>query len=77
VDIVFGIERNPGSKNTTAYVADLKQRLQDAYKKASEATERAQGRQKQQYDQRVRGALLEPGDRVLVRRTAFNGKHKN
>jgi transposase InsO family protein len=76
VDIVFGIERNPGSKNTTAYVADLKQRLQDAYKKASEATERAQGRQKQQYDQRVRGALLEPGDRVLVRRTAFDGKHK-
>jgi hypothetical protein len=76
VDIVFGIERNPGSKSTTAYVTELKQRLQDAYKKASEATERAQGPQKQQYDQRVRGALLEPGDRVLVRRTAFDGKHK-
>jgi hypothetical protein len=36
IDIVFGLERNPNStKSHMAYVADLKQRLQEAYQKAS------------------------------------------
>jgi transposase InsO family protein len=76
VDVVLGIERNPGRKTHSAYVADLRLRLQEAYQKAAKATQQAQGRQKKHYDQRVRGAFLEPGDRVLVRRTAFEGKHK-
>jgi len=76
VDMVFGLDRNEGSKNHTAYVADLRQRLQEAYKKATEMASRAQDRQKKNYDRRTRGATLEPGDRVLVRILAFEGKHK-
>ncbi|VDH97528.1 Hypothetical predicted protein [Mytilus galloprovincialis] len=36
----------------------------------------AQKRQKTHYDQKVKGAVLKPGDRVLVKTLAFDGKHK-
>ncbi|VDI67417.1 Hypothetical predicted protein [Mytilus galloprovincialis] len=45
-------------------------RLKSAYSRT------AQERQKSGYDKKVRGAILQPGDRVLVRRVAFDGKHK-
>jgi len=76
VDMIFGLDRNDGSRSHTAYVDDLRQRLQEAYRRASEVAGRAQERQKAGYDKRSRGATLEPGDRVLVRILAFEGKHK-
>jgi transposase InsO family protein len=76
VDIMFSLDRNASSKSHSAYVADLRQRLQEAYKKATEATDKARDRQKTNYDRRARAATLEPGDRVLVRVLAFGGKHK-
>ena len=36
----------------------------------------SQKRQKHNYDKRVRGAVVEPGDLVLVKVVAFDGKHK-
>ena len=36
--IVFGLGRNPESKNQTSYMTDLKQRLQEAYKTATKAS---------------------------------------
>ena len=76
IDLVFGLDRNPESKNQTSYVTDLKQRLQEAYKAATKASGDAQHRQKCLYDLKIRGATLQPGDRVLVRILAFEGKHK-
>ena len=38
IDLVFGLDRNPESKNQTSYVTDLKQRLQEAYKAATKAS---------------------------------------
>nr|KAG5692917.1 hypothetical protein BaRGS_031421 [Batillaria attramentaria]KAG5699313.1 hypothetical protein BaRGS_004250 [Batillaria attramentaria] len=76
VDLVFGLNRNDDSRNHTTYVTELKRRLQESYKMAASAAETAQDRQKTRYDLRTRGAVLRPGDRVLVRILAFEGKHK-
>jgi hypothetical protein len=73
---MFSLDRNASSKSHSAYVADLRQRLQEAYKKATEATNKARNRQKTNYDRHARAATLEPGDRVFVRVLAFGGKHK-
>jgi transposase InsO family protein len=76
VDVMFGLDRNHSSKSHSAYVTDLRQRLQEAYRRATEAADKARDRQKVNYDRRARAATLEPGDRVLVRILAFEGKHK-
>lgn len=76
VDVVFGVQRNVDSTSHTTYVADLRQKLQEAYKKVADAGDQARSRQKARYDQRVRAATLEPGDRVLVKVLAHEGKHK-
>lgn len=58
------------------YVADLRTRLKEAYIRASAEAEHAQQRQKRNYDVRVRGGVIRPGDRVLVRKMAFEGRRK-
>ena len=74
----FGLKRGnqkvPLSKST--YVTQLKRRLRFAHKKAKQVASRQQARHKGLYDQRCRGAELEIGDLVLVRKTAWKGKHK-
>ena len=47
-----------------------------AYKTANEVVEKEQERNKQQYDHKVRCAKLRVGDKVLLKCTAFKGKHK-
>ena len=54
----------------------MHERLQESYKLASEAAERNRKHQKKHYDIKVRGSVLHPGDRVLVRNLAFDGRHK-
>ena len=76
IDIAFGIERNSDNQTHTAYVRDLKERLQEAFQLASKAATEARQRQKKAYDTRSRGATLQQGDRVLVKVLAFDGKHK-
>ena len=46
------------------------------YKTADEVVKREQERNKWQYDCKVRCAKLEVGDEVLLKCTAFKGKHK-
>lgn len=67
VDMAFGVDYSPGAKTHISYVCELKERLHEAYKRASQAALKAQGRQKSLYDRRIRAATLESGDRVLVR----------
>ena len=54
-------------KSRQDYSDRLKDRLQFAYKKASEEAKKTSEKYKRYYDQKVRHAVLEPGDRVLVR----------
>ena len=78
INVKFGLkwgnQKVPPSKSI--YVTQLKRRLRSAHKKARQVASRQQARQKGLYDQRCRGAELEIGDLVLVRKTAWKGKHK-
>ena len=56
------------------YVKKLKSRLAFAYDLASKEVRKNADRHKVMYDMRVRHAALEPGDRVLVRKTGERGK---
>lgn len=76
IDLALGIPEEEQKKPQQKYVQDLRKRLQDSYRLAGEEAEKAQQQQKINYDLRARAAVLEPGDRVLVRRLAFEGKHK-
>ncbi len=75
VDLLFGLERADGKK-MSSYVESMKQRLNEAYDKASAASSQARRKQKVNYDHKARGAVISPGDRVLVKIVAYDGKHK-
>ena len=78
IDVEFGLKRGnqqiPPSRST--YVTQLRRRLRFAHKKAKQVAGRQQTRYKGLYDRRCKGAGLDIGDLVLVRKTAWKGKHK-
>ena len=69
-----GESTEPPSKST--YVTQLRRRLRFAHKKAKQVADRQQARHKGLYDRRCRGAALHIGDQVLVKKTAWKGRHK-
>ena len=75
VDLLFEDPENEG-KSYGKYVSELRDRIKKAYKLASESARKSQVRQKKNYDIRARAAVLEAGDRVLVKILAFEGRHK-
>ena len=50
--------------------------MKTAYKLASTSASKNQLRQKSGYDLRTKGAVLDIGDKVLVKIVAWDGKHK-
>ena len=76
VDIAFNIPRSTTDTSIPKYIETLKSNQKQAYKLASAANQKAQQRQKQNYDLKARSAILQPGDRLLVKITSFDGKHK-
>ena len=76
IDLAFGLTSEAVRQPQSKYVQELRQRLVEAYKLASEAADTARRKQKEGYDLKARGATIELGDKVLVRVVAFDGKHK-
>ncbi|XP_071116150.1 uncharacterized protein [Haliotis cracherodii] len=77
VDIAFGLDIEPSKpKSVLKYTKSLQDRLKRAYDLAAEMATKAQERQKTKYDQKERAAVLETGDRVLVKIVAYDGRHK-
>ena len=77
IDISFGLHRDKHpTTSLTKYFENMKERLRKSYELASEAVKRSQRRQKEHYDLKSRGAVLEVGDRVLVKVVVFDGRHK-
>ena len=64
-----------GTRCQTEYAKDLKKWLETTYQVAQEAMKKAASRAKGKYDLRVRGAVPEEGDLVLVRLVGVTGKH--
>jgi len=77
LDIVLGlVNEEHDVKDYSNYMATLKNSLATAYRLATSNSRSGQHRQKVNYDVKVRGAVLDVGDRLLVRILAFDGKHK-
>ena len=65
-----------GTRCQTEYAKDLKKRLETTCQVAQEAMKKAASRAKGNYDLRVRGAVPEEGDLVLIRLVGLTSKHK-
>ena len=78
IDMEFGLKRrnqqDPPSRSN--YVTQLRRRLRFAHKKVKQETGRQQARHKGLYDRRCKGAPLDIEDLVLVKKTAWKGRHK-
>ncbi|MCG8076953.1 MAG: DDE-type integrase/transposase/recombinase, partial [Candidatus Thiodiazotropha taylori] len=64
------------SSSKTEYVRKLQERLNFAYKKATEEAKRKASIHKKHYDASARNSVLTPGDLVLVKNVGIRGKHK-
>lgn len=76
VDLVLNVPQEEEEQTQAQYVQDLRQRLQSAYELATAQARKAQQHQKDNYDKKVKGSAVQVGDRVLVEKLAFDGKHK-
>ena len=75
VDAFLGIKPESACKDQSKYAADLRKRLDFAYKTASKEARRQGRRHKVTYDLKVRESNLMPGDRVLIRNMGLKGKN--
>lgn len=77
VDLAFGLPvRDSLSSSHSQYVKDLRSRLEESYKLTCQNAQKSAKRNKSRFDQRVKPANLDVGDRVLVRNVRIRGKHK-
>ncbi|XP_048252844.1 uncharacterized protein LOC125381000 [Haliotis rufescens] len=77
VDLAFGLDIQPSKpKSLQQYTKSLRERLQEGYHLASQNSKEAQQDQKTYFDKKARAAIIETGDRVLVKTVAFEGRHK-
>ena len=67
IDLVMGVEtEGRQTEDTRDYTRKLRERLTEEYRRANEVNKKASKQQKKYYDMKVRGAVVEVGDRVLV-----------
>ena len=78
VDVEFGLQRGSkkGSLGESSYVSQLRRRLKFAHNKAKQMARRHQPKHRELYDQKCRGVELQVGDLVLIKQTAWKGRHK-
>jgi transposase InsO family protein len=75
IDLAFGINKE-SKQPVETYLKNLRDRLTHAYQLATVASRNAQVHQKEVYEIKVRGAIIQKGDGVLVKQVYFDGKHK-
>ena len=77
IDVLLNLKSSEHEKRClTEYMKDLQKRLKRTYQIAQEAMKKTSRRAKGRYDLRVRGAVPEAGDLVLVKLVGLTGKHK-
>ena len=78
VDVEFGLQRGgqKGSLGESSYISQLRRRLNFVHRKARHMAQRQQARHRGLFDLKCRGAVLSVGDLVLVKQTAWKGRHK-
>ena len=78
VDVEFELQRGGqrGSPGESNYISQLRKRLKCAHRKAKHMAQKQQAKHRELYDLKCRGAALDVGDLVLVKQTAWKGRHK-
>ena len=76
IDLAFKTSPNEERHTLTKYIDNIREKLQSSYQLAQENIQKSQQRQKKYYDIKVRGAVIEENDRVLVKILAHEGRHK-
>ena len=75
IDAAFGTSHQQ-KQPSTKYVDSLRSRMYYAYEIAKKNDQRAQEKQKRNYDVKVNSSSLDVGDKVLVKVVKFDGRHK-
>ncbi|XP_070556581.1 protein NYNRIN-like [Ptychodera flava] len=73
IDILFDIKEDKHQGDYLQYVEKWKNGMQEAYKLASQNSNKTAARGKKYYDQKAQSTELQPGDRVLVRNLTERG----
>ena len=77
IDLILGVEQQTeDTHDYKTFVSSLKERLSYAYQLAQKNSCKKGLQNKEQYDQKCRGAILEIGDRVLVKNVSIRGRQK-
>lgn len=77
IDLLFRTEEQNQPENLNTYIKSLKSKLEQSYNLAKKSIQISQEMQKKKnYDIKARGAVIQPGDKVLVKIVAFDGPHK-
>lgn len=73
VELLFNLENKTEGSNQQAFARKWENRMRQAYQIAKENSQKSSAKGKKYYDRAVRGAILQPGDRVLVRNLSERG----
>jgi len=77
IDTMFEKAKDESTnKSTQEYIEDLQERMATTHDIIQKHTNKSKDKQKQYYDKKAKIVKISVGDRVLVKKLSFDGKHK-